>query len=390
MDAAGYASALADELAAIVDLTGRLVAIDSPTDHPAGVGDVCALLGRAARDAGCEVAIEPLGGCGPLLDARLRLGDGATVVILGHADTVWPVGTVASRPFRADAGWLSGPGTGDMKCCLATAVHAIAALGRARPDGLGSVRLLVVPDEERGSTVSRPLIESAARTADACLVLEAARPGGGVVTGRGAVGAMRISATGSGRHVTDPGTHASALAPLAALVGPVEALQVPGEDATASAGRLLAGTARQVVPAHGELLVDLRATTTAAAEALAARVRVLVAEVPHADGVTLAVEGGVTRPAWPRGAGSLALYAHAASGASALGTPIHEVLERGGSDASIAGATGVPTLDGLGPICHDSCSPDERVELASIPVWGAILAHVATQACAQRTYARRS
>jgi glutamate carboxypeptidase len=91
----------------------------------------------------------------------------------------------------------------------------------------------------------------------------------------------------------------------------------------------------------------------------------------------LEVEGGVTRPAWTRGTGSLALYALAASAASELGAPVHEFTERGGSDASLAGATGVRTLDGLGPICHDSCSSRERVELASIPVWGAVLARVA-------------
>ena len=96
--------------------------------------------------------------------------------------------------------------------------------------------------------------------------------------------------------------------------------------------------------------------------------------------MTLAVEGGVTRPAWPRGAGSLGLYALAAAAAGELGTPIYELVERGGSDASLVGATGLPTLDGLGPICHDSCSRSERVEIASIPVWGAILASVAAAA----------
>ena len=125
------------------------------------------------------------------------------------------------------------------------------------------------------------------------------------------------------------------------------------------------------------MLVDLRATTSESAEQLAGAIRALVRSAPHADGVTLEVEGGVTRPAWMRGAGSLALYELAASAAGELGAAVHEVSERGGSDASLAGATGVPTLDGLGPICHDSCSRGERVELASIPVWGAILASVA-------------
>ncbi len=385
MTAAAYAASIANELDAIVELTGRLVAIDSPTDDHGGVAAVCDALARAARAAGCEVAIEPLAGCGPVLDVRLGLRDGATILLLGHADTVWPAGTVATWPFRADSGWLYGPGVGDMKCCLATALHAIAALGRARPPGLGAVRLLVVPDEERGSTGSRPVIEAAARAADACLVLEAARPGGGVVTGRGAVGAMRIVATGgSGRHVTDPGVRASALTPLAALVGPIEQLTPVGGEALASVGRLAAGSARQVVPEQGELLVDLRAISSATAERLAESVRALVATAPHATGVTLTIEGGVTRPAWPRDAGSLELYAFAAAAAGELGTPVHELIERGGSDASLVGAAGLATLDGLGPICHDSCSRNERVEIASIPIWGAILASVAA-AAARRT-----
>lgn len=389
MEPASYASSIAGRLEAIVELTGRLVAIESPTDDPDGVAAVSEAVGQAAREAGCEVTLRPLDGCGPLLDARLQIGDGTTVLILGHADTVWPVGTVASWPFRCESGWLSGPGVGDMKCCLATAIQAIAALARARPPGLGTVRLLVVPDEQRGSTISRPIIEQAARAADACLVLEAARPGGGIVTGRGAVGSMRILATGRGRHVTDPGERASALSPLAALVAPIEALSL-AEGALASVGRLIAGTSRQIVPERGELLVDLRAPSSPAAEQLAEAVRALAAATPRAAGVEISVEGGLTRPAWPRDAGSLALYALAETAATALDTRVHELTERGGSDASLAGATGVPTLDGLGPICHHSCSRDERVEISSIPVWGAILASVAASAGARPRAASRA
>jgi glutamate carboxypeptidase len=380
VDARTYAAAIEEELDAIIELTGRMVAIDSPTDSPEGVEAVCAVLAEAARHAGCEVELQPLAGCGPILDVRLRLGDGATILVLGHSDTVWPVGTVATWPFRVDSGWLYGPGVGDMKCCLATAVHAIGALGRARPPGLGTVRLLVVPDEERGSTGSRSVIEAAAREATACLVLEAARPGGGLVTGRGAVGAMRVVAIGIGRHVTEPGERASALAPLAALVAPIEQLATGSDGGQTSVGLLLAGTARQIVPERGEMLVDLRATTTARAEELAGAIRSLVGAMPLAAGVTLSVDGGVTRPAWQRDSGSAGLYALAVAAGDELGVRVHELFERGGSDASLAGATGTPTLDGLGPISRDSCSREERVEIAGVPHWGAILASVAAAA----------
>jgi glutamate carboxypeptidase len=148
-------------------------------------------------------------------------------------------------------------------------------------------------------------------------------------------------------------------------------------------GVLRAGTARQVVPDSGELLVDLRAETTGAAEAAATAVRRLVDDVERPANVQLHVEGGVTRPAWPRGPGSLRLLELARGAAAELGVELGEVVERGGSDASFPGALGVPTLDGLGPVCHDSCSREERVEIASLAPRGAILAALAQAAARQ-------
>ncbi len=383
MDARGYAAALEARLDAIVALTRRLVEIDSPTDAPSGVASIGELVAEAASAAGAVVAIEAVDGHGPLVDAKWRIGDGPTVLVLGHSDTVWPIGTVAEWPFRSNGELLSGPGVGDMKACVALAVHALGLVAAARPPGLGALRLLVVPDEEHGTTATRPAIESAAREAAACLTLEAARPGGELVTGRGAVGAMRVVATGIARHVTDRGAGASALRPLAALVEPLERLDDPTVGTQVRVGVLRAGTARQVVPGRGELLVDLRAETTAAAEAAAAAVRRLVERVERPPDVQLHVEGGVTRPAWPRGAGSLHLLQMAREAAAPLGIELGEVVERGGSDASFPGALGVPTLDGLGPICHDSCSRDERVEVASLAPRGAILATVAASAARQ-------
>ena len=366
-----YAEQLTRDLSSIVALTGELVELESPTDHAAGVAAVAARLSRSLESQGVETRTIDLDGYGPILEARLRLGAGRHVLILGHADTVWPVGTTESWPFLTDRdGRLTGPGIGDMKACLATATFALGALERRRPHGLGEVTLLVVPDEEAGSVASRPAIEQAALTADACLTLEAARPGGGIVTSREAVGAMRVRSVGRSQHVTDPPPHANALAPLVRLVGRIE-----GETG-ATVGVIRSGTARQVVPGEGELLVDLRAPTTAAAEALARAIAEHVS-AESAEGVTLEVTGGVTRPAWLRSTETIAMFRVAHDAALTLGGAAFEVAERGGSDASFAGALGIPTLDGLGPICHDSCSRDESVLTADIPIWGAILCAVA-------------
>ena len=128
------------------------------------------------------------------------------------------------------------------------------------------------------------------------------------------------------------------------------------------------------------MLVDLRATTTEEAEALAAGIRRLVGEVDPREGVQLRVEGGATRPAAPRGPGALALFELARSAALPLGWSLSETTSPGGSDACFSAALGVPTLDGLGPVCHASCSREEWVETASIPVFGAVLAAVSAGA----------
>ncbi|MFM7693915.1 MAG: hypothetical protein ACKO7U_06380, partial [Actinomycetota bacterium] len=155
---------------------------------------------------------------------------------------------------------------------------------------------------------------------------------------------------------------------------------LPGLDADgarARAGVLRAGTARQVTAERAELHVDLRAPTTEAAEALAVRVRSAARAEGERTGVAVEVAGGVTRPAFPRADGTARLYDDAVRIGALLGQPLTEVHERGGSDASFAAALGVPTLDGLGPICHGSCSRGERVEEASVPVFGAILGALA-------------
>jgi glutamate carboxypeptidase len=131
------------------------------------------------------------------------------------------------------------------------------------------------------------------------------------------------------------------------------------------------GVARQVVPDHAELLIDLRAPTAAAADELLAGIRSVLAAAPTGE-VALQLSGGVTRPAFPRAA-SAWLYAKAVEHAAGLGIPVTAVASRGGSDASFAAALGLPTLDGLGPICHDSCARGERIEVSSLATRGALM-----------------
>ena len=255
------------------------------------------------------------------------------------------------------------------------AAHAAAAARDAGAlEGVAEIELLVIPDEELGSVASRPWIEQRAEGATGCLGLEAGWPGGGGVVERGAVGAVAVTAAGRTAHAAGhEGRGASAVAGLAPLVTALEALSRPDEGLLVSVGVFRGGVARQVVPDRAELSVDLRAASSHGADALMQAVIATVREARPPAGVTLTLGGGITRPAWPRSA-SERLWERARARAAQLGVPLHAVASRGGSDASFAAALGVPTLDGLGPICHDSCARGERIEIASLSERAALMA----------------
>jgi glutamate carboxypeptidase len=157
-------------------------------------------------------------------------------------------------------------------------------------------------------------------------------------------------------------------------VAALEALTDPARGVGTSVGIFRGGTARQVVPAEAEIHLDLRATDQAGSEWLLTEVR-RVAQTPPTDPrVRISVEGGFYRPPFPTRASTQSLYAMAQRVGAAIGTPVEEVVSPGGSDGSFAAAIGIATLDGLGPICHESCSRRERVEVSSIVPRGALFA----------------
>jgi glutamate carboxypeptidase len=370
--AASLLARLRDETDAMVAATERLAAIDSGSGDTDGIARVCQELAGVLDACGFAVAPRDEGG----LTATHPGADpnGARLLVVGHADTVWPAGTAADWPTRREGDLLSGPGVGDMKACLVMAAHAVAAArDLAGLSGIAAVELLVVPDEELGSVGSRAWIEERARAADACLGLEAGWPGGGIDVERGAVGALQLTAAGRTAHAAGhEGTGASAVAALAPLVAELEALSRPEAGMLVTVGVFRGGVARQVVPDHAELLIDVRAPSTGRADELVAGIESVVADGGRRAGeVRLTLTGGVTRPAFPRAAAEW-LWQRSVHHAAELGIPVHEVSSRGGSDASFPAALGLPTLDGLGPICHDSCARGERIEISSLATRGAL------------------
>ncbi len=369
VDAAELLRRLRRETDAMVGETERLARIDSGSDSPDGIARVCELTADLFNAAGFTTHARPGGG----LSATLTRGDGPRLLVVGHADTVWPAGTAAQWPPQHSGKTLSGPGVGDMKGCLVMAAHALGAAQTTTLDGIGEIELLVVADEELGSVSSRDWIEERARGASACLGLEAGWPDGGVVVARGAVGALTLRASGQSAHCAGhEGRGASAISAVAPLVAQLERLSRPDDGVLVTVGVFHGGVARQVVPDAAELAIDLRAPSAEAAKGLDAEIREIVA---RADGpeVRIALSGGITRPAFPSAA-SQQVWQLAHARARELGIPLQRVSSRGGSDASFAAALGVPTLDGLGPICHDSCARGERIEVDSLAERGALMA----------------
>jgi glutamate carboxypeptidase len=364
MGLAALAQAVASLRPAMLERLQTLVAIESGSHNGPGIDAAGDRLEALWRGLGFIAARQRVGATGDL--RRFSRGTGAPgrLLILGHLDTVWPAGTTADWPFAITGDTATGPGIGDMKSGLVMAHAAIEALLAVRAKTPGEIRMLLVPDEELGSPASRPHIEAEADWADWVLVMEPARPDGSVIAARGAVGALYATAQGTSAHVLNRGTGASAISHLAGKISALEALTDANAGTGISIGIIRGGDARQVIPRHCELHIDLRAPTAAAAETLLAQVAEILAS-PGVPGVTVTLSGGITRPAFPQST-SAALYARAARIAADLAIPYGATTTQGGSDGSFAAARGRPTLDGLGPICLETCSRRERILLPSL------------------------
>jgi len=350
-----------------LELLRELVEIESGSGDKAGVDRAGACMARELQRCGFAVERYPQTAFGDQLVGRLLGGGRGRLLIVGHLDTVWPTGTLREWPFTVSPDGLArGPGVGDMKGGLVTALGALEAVQACGGCRLESIAFLLVPDEELGTPYSRPLIEREARGADWALVMEPGRENGGVVTSRSVVGKFLIRAEGRSAHCgVDYERGASAVRALAAKVAPLEALTRNEQGLIVNVGVFRGGEARQVIPALAEMQVDFRAPSQAEADRLMRRIEEIAREAQDPR-VRITAEGVQTRPEFPRSAGTAHLYELAAGLAAQIGIPLPEEHTRGGSDGSLVAAQGVATLDGLGPVSLDDCSRQERVVLSTM------------------------
>jgi len=361
----------------VLSMTEQVVNLDSGSYDQAGVNQVQDVFAGALREAGFEVSRKPLDGAGDQLTARWRSGrPGSSVLILGHADTVWPKGTAAGWRFENSGELLTGPGVGDMKVSVVNAIIALRELIRTRDTGVADITFLIVPDEEIGSPQSGGWIQEEARNVDFCITLEPARPNRGLVVGRGAVGHLSVEVTGVTAHVAHNRKEGvSAIAAAAQLVAPLEAISDASRNLSVSIGLIRGGEARQIVPAIASFDADLRAAAIEDQRELLEKIEARIAEASAAADPRIKITHKlIMRPPFAASAANQRMFALASSIADEIGVKVHPLFSPGGSDACFAAAVGTPTLDGLGPITHEMCSRRERVEVHSIPTQGALLA----------------
>jgi len=286
-------------------------------------------------------------------------GAGVNILLLVHADTVWPHGTLDEIPFSITDGIIRGPGVFDMKAGLVQGLAALTGLDRL--DGIG---LLITTDEEIGSPTSQSLIQETAKTARAVFVLE---PGvdGALKTERKGVSMYELVISGRAAHAgLEPEKGINALIELAHLVLGLEATARPDLGTTVTPTVANAGTTRNSVPESASILVDVRATTAAEQNRVHAE---LTSRAAVLAGASVEVLGGPNRPPLERTA-SAALFERAADAARRLGQPeLREVSVGGGSDGNFTAGMGIPTLDGLGAIGDGAHARHEHVIADTMP-----------------------
>lgn len=355
----------------LLDLIGRLVRVESPSDAKAGVDACVAFAAAHAKELGGRVRLHRQRAHGDVLEARFgRKTKEGRVLLLGHLDTVWPVGTLKKMPCRIGEGRLWGPGTLDMKAGVAMALTAIEILREANLLER-EVVLLLNSDEEIGSPVSRPITERLAAECDAVYVLEPAQ-GLAYKTARKGTGNWRIDVKGIAAHAgVDFEKGASALLELSRAMQTVSGWTDLKRGLTVSVGTAGGGSKTNVIPAEAWAEVDVRI----ARKADGPRIERKFASLRPVDKrCSLMLTGGVNRPPMERAAGTVKLYRKARALAAELGCVLEEAATGGASDGNFTSALGISTLDGMGAVGEGAHASHESVVIEHLAPRTALLA----------------
>jgi glutamate carboxypeptidase len=352
----------------ILEAVESLVRLESPTTDKAAVDRCGVELQRRLESIGGRVSRLSQSARGDHLRAEFAAA-GATaghrqILLLGHFDTVWPLGQLSRMPLRIVDGRLHGPGAFDMKAGIAIAMLATRALLHAGSASAHRVVMLWTTDEEIGSGTSRSVIEEEARRSAAVLVLEPSLPGGAVKTARKGCGQYEFTVHGVAAHAgIDPSKGASAIHELAHQICRLYELPRQWSGLSLNVGTVSGGSRPNVVAERATAVIDVRAASKNEMHMFDGVVR---RQTPRNEQTTIEVTGGFDRPPLERSAAVVRLYDQAKAVGRELGIDLAEGSTGGGSDGNFTAALGVPTLDGLGAVGDGAHALHEHVDVAAL------------------------
>jgi glutamate carboxypeptidase len=351
-----------------------LVEIESPSDNKDAVDRVAEAVAEKFSRLGGEIHFHRAKDFGSHLQVNFGGKSAKPVLLLGHYDTVYALGTLATMPCRVAGNKLTGPGVLDMKSGIALMLHALAALQEWHKGGLlRPVTVLLVSDEEVGSSSSRAITEALAKRAAAVLVLEPSYGREGAVkTARKGVGDYLLRVTGKAAHAgLDFNKGVNAIRELARQIEKVSGFTDPKKGLTVNVGVVSGGSRTNVVPAQAEARIDVRIARLKDAAGIDKKMRRLR---PFNGQCKIEISGGINRPPMERTAGVAALYVQAAAIARELGWKLGEAAVGGGSDGNFTAGLGIPTLDGLGGVGDGAHATHEHILISELPRRAALIA----------------
>jgi glutamate carboxypeptidase len=359
----------------LVAVIRELVEIESPSDNKAAVDRLGEVVAQKFSALGGKVEFHHSIDFGNHLQVDFAgKSAGKPVLLLGHYDTVYPVGTLATMPCQTVGDKLTGPGVLDMKSGIALMLASIGAL----KDGAGGnlprpVSVLLVSDEEVGSDSSRQTTESLAKKAAAVLVLEPSFGlNGAVKTARKGVGEYEVKVIGKASHAgLDFQKGSNAIVDLARQIEKISTFTELKKGLTVNVGVVRGGSRTNVVPAEASAQVDVRIARIKDGNGIDRKMRSLR---PFNRKCRLEVTGGINRPPMERTAGVAALYERAVAIARELGWKLSEAAVGGGSDGNFTAGLGIPTLDGLGGVGDGAHAAHEHILISELPRRAALLA----------------
>lgn len=354
--------------AEIFEFIRWLVEQESMSREPEATTCIAENFGERLSQYGAEVDLFRDSQAGTTLRARFNQSahpDAKQLLIVGHLDTVWPLGTLALRPLRIEGDKAFGPGIFDMKAGVTLATFAMLALKKFERKTNRPVTFLMTCDEETGSHFSRPIIEEEAKHSEAALVLEPPVPGGAIKTGRKGVGEFELIVHGRSAHAgNDIRKGISAINELANQILEINKLANFDLGTTLNVGVVHGGVLSNVVAAEARALIDMRY------QILEEGLRIenaMSALTPVLAGAQLEVKGGINRPPLVRTEKIASLFAHARELAAEVDYDLQEASVGGGSDGNFIAAMGIPVLDGLGVDGEGAHAEHEHILLSDIP-----------------------